>query len=51
MRFYPEEEFNPDDYVKAERFPDGAAMLECRMCGRWLVVPTGEEADCGMHKN
>ena len=43
--------FNPNDYVQPDRFPDGAAILACRFCGAWLVVPAGEQPDCGRHLN
>src|SRR5580698_2576771 len=51
MDFQPDAPFNPDDYVQPERFPDSAEIRECRFCARWLVVPTGDDADCGRHRN
>jgi hypothetical protein len=51
MDFQPDAPFNPDDYVQPERFLDGAEIRECRFCARWLVVPTGDDADCGRHRN
>jgi len=55
MDFSDDPQFNPGDYVTAEQFaqtyPEGARGAVCRYCGALLIVPTGEDADCGRHRN